>query len=64
LEFFVDFLLVLLSYPSIAFVALVGFGREGFEHFVCPCHCIGLSSPWRFGGEMFIEIFTLGFLEP
>jgi hypothetical protein len=33
---------------------LVGFGREGFEHFVCSCHCIwyiGLSSPRRFDGE-------------
>ena len=27
-----------LSYSSIAFVALVGFESEGFEHFVCSCH--------------------------
>jgi hypothetical protein len=40
------------SYSSIAFVVLMGFGREGFEHFVCSCSCIwciGLSSPQRFG---------------
>jgi hypothetical protein len=42
-----------LSYLSIALVALVGFECEGLEH-LCSCHCIGsigLSSPWRFGGE-------------
>jgi hypothetical protein len=56
-----------LSYLSIALVALEGFEWEGFEHFVCPCHCIGcigLSSPQRFDGEKFVELFTLWFLEP
>jgi hypothetical protein len=60
LEFFVDILLVLplilllvlpliSSFVDIAFVALVVFGRKGFEHLVCTCDCIGcirLSSPW------------------
>jgi hypothetical protein len=44
--------LFFLSYPSIAFVDLVGFWREGFDHFVCSCHCIwciSLSSTQRFG---------------
>jgi hypothetical protein len=43
-----------LSYFSIAFVVLVEFESEGFEHFVCSYHCIwciGLTSPQRFGGE-------------
>jgi hypothetical protein len=46
------FPLYFLSYLSIALVALVGFEWEGFEHFVCSCHCIwciGLSSPRSFG---------------
>ena len=44
--------LLFLSYPSIAFVVVVGFGREGLVHFDCSCHCIwciGLSSPRRIG---------------
>jgi hypothetical protein len=56
------FPLFLLSYPSIALVALVG-----FEHFVCSCHCIGcigLSSPRRFMEVKVCELITLGFLEP
>jgi hypothetical protein len=58
--------LFFLSYLSIALVALVGFEWEGFEH-LCSCHyisCIGLSSLRRFDGEKFVELFTLGFLEP
>jgi hypothetical protein len=59
--------LFFLSYPSIAFVAFVGFGREGFEHFVCSCHCIwciGLSSPRSFGSESSLSFLLLGSWNP
>jgi hypothetical protein len=53
-----------LSYLSIALVALVGFECEGLEH-LCSCHCIGLSSPGRFGGESkkLISSWVLGTLD-
>ena len=56
-----------LSFSSLALVALVGFGREGLGHSVCPCHCIwciGLSSPrdtWKLQVE---KLITLGCLVP
>ena len=56
-----------LSFSSLALVALVGFGREGLGHTVCPCHCIwciGLSSPrdtWKLQVE---KLITLGCLVP
>ena len=59
------FSLFFLSLSSIAFVALVGFGRGGLGHSVCPCHCIsciGLSSP-RDTGKLVVEkLITLGCL--
>src|SRR3954471_9995297 len=55
---FVDFLLCSSSLiPPQAFVALVEFGREGFEHYLCSCHCIwciSLSSPRRVWFELLI----------
>ena len=43
--------------PPIALVSFVEFGREGFEHYLCSCHCIwciGLSSLWRIWFELLI----------
>jgi hypothetical protein len=54
--------LFFLSYLSIALVALVGFECEGFEN-LCSCHCIGLSSLRRFGGEN-KKLIPLGLMEP
>jgi hypothetical protein len=59
--------LFFLSYLSIAFVALVGFERERFEHFVCSCHCIwciGLSSSWRFSKWKFVSLLLLDSWNP
>jgi hypothetical protein len=55
------------SYLSIALVALVGFEWEGFEHFVCSCHCIwciSLSSPWRFVEVEVRSLLLLGSWNP
>ena len=63
------FSLFFLSLSSIAFVALVGFEREGLEHLVCSFHCIsciGLSSPrWHVEVkvEKLITLECLGTLE-
>jgi hypothetical protein len=47
---------------------LVEFESEGFEHFMCSCHCmwcIGLSSPRIFGSESSLSfLLLLGFWNP
>jgi hypothetical protein len=55
--------LFLLSYLSIALVSLVGFEWEGLEH-LYSCHCIGLNSPRRFGGESLLSLLLLGSWNP
>jgi hypothetical protein len=59
--------LFFLSYLSIALVDLVGFEWEGFEYFVCSCHCIwciGLSSPRRFVEVKVRSLLLLGSWNP
>jgi hypothetical protein len=46
---------------------LVEIESEGFEHFVCSCHCIWciiLSSPQRLSGESLLSFLLLGSWNP
>jgi hypothetical protein len=54
-----------LSFSSIAFVALVGFEREGLGHSVCPClciWCIGFEFSTVIRGGEVEKLITLGCL--